>query len=120
MRNQVFCKVRDGACGTFRTEPVTLPAPHVWRASTVFIANSNSGILSVYLTFVYLLKGYHVIAGCFDFELYRGLNENGPQKLLGMRTIRRCELVGSVSLGVGFEVSDAQGRPSVSFSSSCL
>lgn len=90
------------------------------RASTVFIANSHSGVLPVYLTFVYLLKGYHVISGCFVFELYSGLKENGPQRLIGRCTIRRCELVGSVSLGVDFEVSDAQAKPSVSFSSSCL
>jgi hypothetical protein len=51
-------------------------------------------------------------------ELYGGLNENGPQKLEKMsvfESIRRYGLVGgSVLLGMGFKVSEAQARPSVS------
>ena len=43
--------------------------------------------------------------------------ENGPHRLIGSGTVRMCGLVGgSVSLGLGFEVSDAQGRPSVALS----
>jgi hypothetical protein len=63
-----------------------------------------------------------------------GLDRNGPFKCLqawssGSDTIRRCALVGvgvaffaggSVSLGVGFEVSEVQARPTVSLSFCCL
>jgi hypothetical protein len=55
------------------------------------------------------------------------LNENDPHRLIETGTIRRCGLLewawsvgGSVSLGVGFEVSDVQARPSVTLSSCCL
>lgn len=41
-----------------------------------------------------------------------GLNENGPQRLVGSSTIRRRgPVVGSMSLGLGFEVSKAQPMP---------
>lgn len=41
-----------------------------------------------------------------------GLNENGPQRLVGSSTIRRRGPVGgSMSLGLGFEVSKAQPMP---------
>ena len=44
-------------------------------------------------------------------------NENGPQRLIGSGALRRCGLVGgNVSLGVGFEVSEAQARPDGSLS----
>jgi hypothetical protein len=44
-----------------------------------------------------------------------GLNENGSHRLIESGTISRCGLVGgSVSLEVGFEVSNAQARHSVS------
>jgi hypothetical protein len=44
-----------------------------------------------------------------------GLNENSPHRLIGSGTISRCGLVeGSVSLGVGFEVSNAHVWLSVS------
>jgi hypothetical protein len=43
------------------------------------------------------------------------LNENGPHMPIGNGTTGRCGLAGgSVSLGVDFEVSDAQARPGVS------
>lgn len=41
-----------------------------------------------------------------------GLNENGLHWITGTNIIRKYHLVG----GVGFEISDAQGRPSVSLS----
>jgi hypothetical protein len=42
------------------------------------------------------------------------LNENGPYELIGSDTIRRCGIVrGSMLLGVGFGVSNAQARSSV-------
>ena len=42
-----------------------------------------------------------------------GLNENGPHRLIGTGNIRRCGFVGgSVSLGVGFVISEAQSRSS--------
>lgn len=47
-----------------------------------------------------------------------GVNKNAPQD---HRNIRRCGLGrGSMSLRVGFEGSDAQTTPSVTFSSCCL
>ena len=54
-----------------------------------------------------------------------GLNKNGPHRLLGTDTIRKYSLVGvDVAFlekvhhqGVGFEVSEAQARPSASFTS---
>ena len=49
------------------------------------------------------------------------LNENGPHRTIRDGTIRWYGLVGGrVSLGVGFEVSDAQDRPSINLSSCCL
>ena len=46
-----------------------------------------------------------------------GLNENVLYRLIGTGTLRRCGLAGkSVSLGVDFEVSDAQAGPSIRFS----
>lgn len=48
------------------------------------------------------------LAGCGD------LNENGPYRLIGSATIWRCGLDGeTVILGIGFEVLEAQARPSV-------
>ena len=45
------------------------------------------------------------------------MNKNGPHSLIGNGTVGRCVLVGvSVSLGMGFEVSDAQARSSGSLS----
>ena len=41
-------------------------------------------------------------------------NENDLHRLIGSSTIRRCTLIGGSVMGVGFEVSDAQARPSVS------
>ena len=56
---------------------------------------------------------------CFLTTHLHSLNENAT--LVWSGTIRRCDLVGgSVSLGVGFEVSEAQARPSVTLSSCCL
>jgi hypothetical protein len=48
------------------------------------------------------------------FALARGgLNEHSSHRLIGSGTIRRCGLAGgSVSLWVGFEVSNVQVRPS--------
>ncbi|EGW11090.1 hypothetical protein I79_009899 [Cricetulus griseus] len=44
-------------------------------------------------------------------EQYGGLNKDGSHRLTGSGTIRRCGLVGEImSLGVGFEVSEAQTR----------
>jgi hypothetical protein len=49
-----------------------------------------------------------------------GLDENGPHRFIGSGTIE-CGLVGrSVSLEMGFEVSSAQARPSVTLPSCCL
>jgi len=46
------------------------------------------------------------------------LNENGPLRLIGSGTIRRRGFVGgSVSLGMGFKVSNAHAK---SLSSLCL
>jgi len=40
-----------------------------------------------------------------------GLNENGPQRPIGSGTTGWCGFVGrNVSLGMGFEVSEAQAR----------
>lgn len=51
---------------------------------------------------------------------YRGgLSENGPSWWTFLRKIRRWGLLEKVSLGVGFEVLEAQPCP-VSFSASCL
>ena len=47
-----------------------------------------------------------------------GLNENGSHRLIGSGSIRRCGLLGgNMSLEVGFEVSEAYVRPTVSLSS---
>ena len=59
-----------------------------------------------------------------EVPLCGGLNKNGPNRLRGSGTIRRCGLVGvavalvgeSVSLDMGFEALDAQSSPSVSLS----
>ena len=46
---------------------------------------------------------------------FDGLNENGHHRLTESGTIRRCGLVErSVTLWMGFEVSDAHARPSES------
>jgi hypothetical protein len=50
-----------------------------------------------------------------------GPNKNSLHRHLGSGTFRRFDLVGgSVSLGVGFEMSDAQARPSRAVTSCCL
>ena len=52
---------------------------------------------------------------------YGGLKESDPHGLIGSGTIRPRGLVGgSVSLGMGFEASEAQARPCVALSSCCL
>ena len=49
--------------------------------------------------------------------LFGGLNENGPHRFRRRGAIKKGSLVGgSISLGVGFEVSKAQARPSGSLS----
>jgi hypothetical protein len=56
-----------------------------------------------------------------DICLCDGLNKNGPHLPIVSVRIRRSDLIGgSVSLGVGFEVLEAQARPSVTLSSCCL
>jgi hypothetical protein len=56
-----------------------------------------------------------LVTCCDDF------NENGPLGFTGSGIIRSFGLVGgSVSLGVGFEVSEAQARLSVTLSLRCL
>ena len=49
-----------------------------------------------------------------------GLKENGARRLRGRGTIRKCGLVEvSVSLRVGFEVSDVQAKAQCDILSSC-
>lgn len=58
--------------------------------------------------------------GCRGLEC-GDLSDNGLHRIIGDGTIRWFVLVaGSVSLGMVFEVSDAQDRPGVTVSSCCL
>ena len=60
----------------------------------------------------HIVRDLVLVVGDLDF-CCGGLKENGTHRPIESGTIRRCGLVGgSVSLGVGFEVSDNQAAPS--------
>lgn len=68
-------------------------------------------LLHIVIVFMHCLL-FHSISSCV--HQYGGLNENGPNRLIGSGTNRRCGLIrGSVSLRVGLEVSTAQARLSL-------
>lgn len=69
----------------------------------------------------WLSEEFQVQGQEFMESLCGGLNENGSCRLIRSVTIGWCGLIGgSVTLGMGFEVSEAQAKPSITLSSYCL
>lgn len=84
---------------------------------------SNTEIFFIFYTYIFYVLDFYFCFYVFTFNIQKWLNKNGDHRPIGSASIRMCGHVWSrygmrrcVSLGVGFEDSDAEAIPSVSHS----